>query len=100
MVNKMGVFKEFYRRRQEKELEKELNQVLENDIFKLLNHAEFLLNINPKKGIELFRQADSLYLWKGYDFKTECRVNDVCFSYMKKYPSVCFPNLNSPNCLE
>ncbi len=96
----MELFKKFYRRRQEKELEKQINQVLENDIFKLLNHAEFLLDINPKKGIQLFRQADSLYLWKGYDFKIECRVYDVFRSYLEKYPPVCFSDLNTPNYLK
>jgi len=77
----------FCKKKQRKELGKQINQVLEKDIFKLLNGAELLLELKPELGISLLRQANGLYIWRGYDFKVECRMNDIFLSYVGKYPT-------------
>ena len=74
--------------RQREKLTKELSQALEKDIFKLLAQAELLLELEPELGIQLLCRADGLYYWGGYDFEVECRINDVCFSYMREHPSI------------
>ena len=85
----MGILKKLYSQKKEKPLQ-ELNRVLEKDIFKLLDEAESLLNLDHKRGTKLLQRADRLYDLRGYDFKVECRINNVCFSYMEKYPPVLF----------
>lgn len=77
----------FCRKKQGKELGKEITQVLEKDIFKLLNGAELFLELKPELGIPLLRQANGLYRLRDYSFKIECKINDVFFSYIKNYPS-------------
>jgi hypothetical protein len=67
-----------------REIGAEIGQVLEKDICKLLNGAESLLKKNYKLGIELFYRANGLYLLKGYDFETECRINDVFLLYIDR----------------
>jgi hypothetical protein len=83
----MELLKKLLRRKQEKPLQ-ELNDVLEIEIFKLLNGAELLLEPNPELGIQFCDQANGLYRWRGYDFKIECRINDVFLSYMKSYSPI------------
>ena len=63
--------------RKKKRLNNQINQILEQDIFKLLNEAELLLEINSRLGLYSLRQADGLYILRGYDFNVECRINDV-----------------------
>ncbi len=78
----MGLLEKFYKK---KKLLEELNQVLENDIFKILAKAELLLESDPELGVQLCDTANGLYRWRGYDFKVECRMNDVFLFYMKNY---------------
>ena len=77
----------FCKKKQRKELGKQINQVLEKDIFKLLNGAELLLELKPELGIPLLRQANGLYRLIDYSFKIECKINDVFLSYVGKYPT-------------
>ena len=79
----MGILKKLYMQKEETPSQ-ELNRALEIQIFKLLGQAELLLDSDPEQGIQIFRQADKLYLWRGYDFEIECQINDVCFSYIDK----------------
>ena len=80
----MNIFKKFYRRREVKLL-RGLNHVLESKIFNLLDEAELLLGQNPEKGVQLLSEADTFYCIRGYNFEVECRINDVCFFYLREY---------------
>ena len=84
----MGILKKLYSQKQEKPLQ-ELNRVLEIKIFKLLGQAELLLDSDPEWGIQIFRQADKLYLLRGFDIEIECQINEVYRSYLREHPSVC-----------
>ena len=77
----MELLKKLHRRKEET-LSQELKDVLEIEIFKLLGQSELLLNSDPEQGIQIFRQSDRLYRWRGYDIKIECQINAVYRSYL------------------
>ena len=58
---------------------------LEEKILNLIYNAEECMNSNLKLGIQYLKQANKDYKKLSYNFKINCKINEVCFAYADKY---------------
>ena len=75
------------------------NEVKEGDaeIFNLIDKAEILLRSNPKDGIRYLTEAEKEYNKRGYNFKINCRINEVVSGYINRYLPKIIKPISSPS---
>ena len=86
----MEMENKFPRRKKLREKDKVM---LENEISGLLDKAEIVLDIYtpdeyPEMGIDFLQKIQELCDWRGHEVHIECRMQDLLYLYVEKWPDI------------